>query len=450
MPPKITMTNHNAKISLDSYLYLRRLTKSPMGISFFTFTFTFLFFILSCQLKSIFYYDAVAAHTAVRATKILPFSSVFGSPVISSPSYYFPCQSKSLPCFTSPLSSSGFSSFLVHNSKSYKVNANKEKLNLNDFFARYNNQASQDWNSAKIITKSIVFHQGQNQIEKGPKNRFFINNPLKSSEVEDSDNNNSSMSSKTPKNPNQRTKADSSHLNGRSKSMTVESVDPQTNSEEQKQKNLQSTKNTKNQGVNKNLWNIPNILTILRVVAIPFLMLFFFQGSYLLSAFIFATASFTDYLDGYLARKWKIVSNFGAFLDPVADKLMVATCLILLSGVSNNFYVTLFTSIILMREITISALREWMASCQIRNVVAVGWWGKVKTATTMIALIFCLLSPPKVKVVAGSVPLEFTGSFFGEANPLGQFGMVLFAISTILTCTSAWGYLKAAAPYLLK
>ena len=178
------------------------------------------------------------------------------------------------------------------------------------------------------------------------------------------------------------------------------------------------------------------------------LMLFFFRENYTLSAALFSLASLTDYLDGYLARKWQIVSNFGAFLDPVADKLMVATCLILLSGVSNNFYVTLFTSIILMREITISALREWMASCQIRNVVAVGWWGKVKTATTMVALVFCLLSPPKV--VVGNVPLDFTSSFFGGADRLGQFGMVLFAISTILTCTSAWGYLKAAAPYLLK
>ena len=221
--------------------------------------------------------------------------------------------------------------------------------------------------------------------------------------------------------------------------------------------------NSTGTGSKSSLWNIPNILTILRVIAIPILMISFLAEKYIESSIIFALASLTDYLDGYLARKWNIVSNFGAFLDPVADKLMVATCLILLAGRCNNTFMTIFTTIILMREITISALREWMASCSIRNVVAVGWWGKVKTATTMIALIF-RLADPAISVVSSSFPissslssssvssfLHFLGiKLNGGAHTTGQFGMVLLLISTVLTITSAWGYLKAAAPYLLK
>ncbi len=92
---------------------------------------------------------------------------------------------------------------------------------------------------------------------------------------------------------------------------------------------------------------------------------------------IFAVASITDYLDGYLARRWDICSPFGAFLDPVADKLMVSTALILLSGKYGSV-VAIPTSIILAREIAVSALREWMASRGKRDSVKVGFQGKVK------------------------------------------------------------------------
>merc|ERR1719410_3216053 len=113
------------------------------------------------------------------------------------------------------------------------------------------------------------------------------------------------------------------------------------------------------------------------------------KHSKILCSLLFAAASLTDWLDGYLARKWNVTSSFGAFLDPVADKLMVSTVLILLSGL-HGVKVALPTAIILGREISVSALREWMAEKSLRDMVKVGFWGKVKTACTMISLTMLL------------------------------------------------------------
>lgn len=132
--------------------------------------------------------------------------------------------------------------------------------------------------------------------------------------------------------------------------------------------------------------SVPNLLTYARCLAIPLLMvLFYMPESHVVTSVLFAFASFTDWLDGYLARRWDITSPFGAFLDPVADKLMVSTALILLAGRYGKA-VSIPSSIILAREIAVSALREWMAQRGQRDAVKVGFQGKVKTALTMVAL----------------------------------------------------------------
>ena len=110
--------------------------------------------------------------------------------------------------------------------------------------------------------------------------------------------------------------------------------------------------------------NIPNLLTVLRVLLIPiFILLFYvpYHWSYMAASTVFAIAAATDWLDGYLARRLQQSTPFGAFLDPVADKLMVAVALVLLVQVHANFWLTLPAAVIIGREIVVSALREWMA-----------------------------------------------------------------------------------------
>ena len=134
--------------------------------------------------------------------------------------------------------------------------------------------------------------------------------------------------------------------------------------------------------------NIPNILTVLRVLLIPIIILLFylpFQWSYLAASAVFAIAAITDWLDGYLARKLQQSTPFGAFLDPVADKLMVAVALVLLVEEHSNLWLTLPAAIIIGREIVVSALREWMAELGARAQVAVSNLGKWKTAAQMVA-----------------------------------------------------------------
>eukprot|EP00543_Licmophora_paradoxa_P012459 CAMPEP_0202476044 /NCGR_PEP_ID=MMETSP1360-20130828/93212_1 /ASSEMBLY_ACC=CAM_ASM_000848 /TAXON_ID=515479 /ORGANISM="Licmophora paradoxa, Strain CCMP2313" /LENGTH=292 /DNA_ID=CAMNT_0049103229 /DNA_START=339 /DNA_END=1217 /DNA_ORIENTATION=- len=201
---------------------------------------------------------------------------------------------------------------------------------------------------------------------------------------------------------------------------------------------------------------LPNLLTYLRCLSIPLFIATFYQDRPVTSSVIFALSSITDWLDGYLARRWDIASDFGAFLDPVADKLMVSTALILLTGkqlvlqfaaaataetattalkITNhhNILIAIPTSIILAREIAVSALREWMAQRNQRNAVKVGWQGKLKTATTMVAITILLLST----------------STEPTTSPLFLSGMALLYVSMILTVTSGSVYFRAAAPVLL-
>ena len=178
--------------------------------------------------------------------------------------------------------------------------------------------------------------------------------------------------------------------------------------------------------------NIPNILTVLRVLLIPIIVLLFylpFQWSYLAASAVFTIAAVTDWLDGYLARRLQQSTPFGAFLDPVADKLMVAVALVLLVEEHANLWLTLPATIIIGREIVVSALREWMAELGARAHVAVSNLGKWKTAAQMVALIILLANPPLATVWVG-------------------LGYALLIIAAALTLWSMVHYLMAAWPHL--
>ncbi len=179
--------------------------------------------------------------------------------------------------------------------------------------------------------------------------------------------------------------------------------------------------------------NLPLVLTWLRIVAIPlFVAVLYFPEDWLterqanvVSMWIFIAAAVTDWADGYLARRWNQTTSFGAFLDPVADKLMVTAALIVLAekGLVDPFAAL----IIIGREITISALREWMAQVGRSKSVAVNILGKVKTVTQLVAIPFLL----------------FNGVLFGmfHTNPVGR---VLVWVAALITLWSMGVYLKAA------
>lgn len=179
--------------------------------------------------------------------------------------------------------------------------------------------------------------------------------------------------------------------------------------------------------------NIPNQLTLLRIILIPVFVLVYylpFEWSNLVACIIFSLAGITDVLDGYLARKLNQTSSLGAFLDPVADKLMVAVALVLLVQQNPSLYLALAAAIIIGREITVSALREWMAELGDRNKVAVSVLGKIKTIAQMIALGF----------------LIFEKSVFGL--PIYDIGLVLLYLAAFFTLISMFQYLLAAWPKL--
>lgn len=146
----------------------------------------------------------------------------------------------------------------------------------------------------------------------------------------------------------------------------------------------------------KNLSTIPNILTIIRISLIPIFIMSFYtpwQFNYIASSLIFILASVTDYFDGYLARKLRQESNFGRFLDPVADKLIVVVALLLLVEQQSTYWFTVPAAIIICREIAVSALREWMADLGKKDHAAVSWLGKLKTALQMISVCLLLAIP---------------------------------------------------------
>lgn len=205
------------------------------------------------------------------------------------------------------------------------------------------------------------------------------------------------------------------------------------------------------------IFTLPNNLTIARIVMIPLFvaiaywppalgigvpaipdnaiarlgMLEYYSDSawrYLLLTFVFVLAAITDWLDGYLARKMNATSAFGRFLDPVADKLMVAAALIVLVQWHPNIVMATCAIVIISREIAVSALREWMAELGARTSVAVSFVGKLKTAFQMTAITVLLLNWQSLEMV----------------------GYALMVIAVLLTLWSMMIYLKAAWPYLKK
>jgi cardiolipin synthase len=184
--------------------------------------------------------------------------------------------------------------------------------------------------------------------------------------------------------------------------------------------------------------NIPNLLTWLRIVLIPlFVGIFYFEKSWvslpnqnLVATVIFTLAAVTDWFDGWLARKLNQTSAFGAFLDPVADKLMVAAALIILLQLGRIDAIV--TLIIIGREITISALREWMAQMGESKSVAVSFVGKIKTVSQMIAIPLLLYEDP-----------------IGAFNP-HVIGTWLIYVAAALTLISMFYYLKMALPLINK
>ena len=184
--------------------------------------------------------------------------------------------------------------------------------------------------------------------------------------------------------------------------------------------------------------NIPNNLTLLRIALIPCLILVFYLSNDTLSAYqknltatlIFLFAAITDWLDGYLARKLKQTSNFGAFIDPVADKLIVIAALILLVELGRVESIVAF--IIIAREFTISSLREWMATLGESGSIAVAFIGKFKTTMQMIAILFLLYYENIL--------------FF----PIAVIGKILIYFAALLTMISMIYYLKIAFKILKK
>jgi CDP-diacylglycerol--glycerol-3-phosphate 3-phosphatidyltransferase len=187
---------------------------------------------------------------------------------------------------------------------------------------------------------------------------------------------------------------------------------------------------------------IPTWLTLLRIAMIPVLVLVFYlpyKWTNFAAAAVFAFASLTDWLDGWIARRYHQYSAFGAFLDPVADKLMVAVALFLIVQSHPSIWMALWAAVIVGREIAVSALREWMAGLGQHARVKVATVGKIKTVAQMLALL-CLLyavSPEK-----HPQPDLFLGQ---EIFHVGDW---LLAAAALLTLWSGFEYLRAAWPVL--
>ena len=179
--------------------------------------------------------------------------------------------------------------------------------------------------------------------------------------------------------------------------------------------------------------NIPNSLTLLRILLIPvFVVVFYlpFKWHHQIAAFLFTLAAVTDLLDVYLARRLGQISKLGAFLDPVADKLMVAIVLVLLVQEHPSIWLALPAAVIIGREVTVSALREWMAELGARRKVAVSFMGKFKTVTQMIALILLIYHDDILTL------------------PVYAIGMVSLYVAALLTLWSMVQYLYVAWPEL--
>jgi CDP-diacylglycerol--glycerol-3-phosphate 3-phosphatidyltransferase len=193
--------------------------------------------------------------------------------------------------------------------------------------------------------------------------------------------------------------------------------------------------NTSTRGANsQSHWNLPNTLTWLRILMIPAILALFyllpFPWADPAACAAFALAGITDTLDGYYARKLGQTSRLGAFLDPVADKLIVAAALVLIVSKDPRWFVVIVAVVIIGREIAVSALREWMAEIGARNRIKVTVLAKYKTIMQIVGLSMLL----------------YRQNLFGI--PTYKLGLVLTAVAAVLTLWSMVQYLRVAWPEL--
>ncbi len=182
---------------------------------------------------------------------------------------------------------------------------------------------------------------------------------------------------------------------------------------------------------------IPTMLTLFRILLIPVLVLVFYlpyswthPWTNFLATFVFVLGALTDWADGWIARRFNQFSAFGAFLDPVADKLAVTVALLLIVEIHHTHWMTILAIIIIGREIAISALREWMAEVGHGRKIKVAWLGKLKTIVQMTAISMLLYHEDIMGL------------------PIFHIGEVLLAIAAVLTLMSGYSYLRAAWPSL--
>ena len=178
---------------------------------------------------------------------------------------------------------------------------------------------------------------------------------------------------------------------------------------------------------------LPTLLTWARIFAIPLVVGVFYLPIHtdtrnLLATVLFVVVAITDWLDGYVARRLQQTSQFGAFLDPVADKMIVSTALILLVQSDPRVIIATLAAIIIGREIAVSALREWMAELGNRHRVVVSGYGKLKTITQMTGLCCMLFEQPLLGL------------------PMYEIGVIFLILAAGLTIWSMFGYIRAAWP----
>lgn len=180
---------------------------------------------------------------------------------------------------------------------------------------------------------------------------------------------------------------------------------------------------------------LPTFITLFRIALIPlFVVVFYlpFGWANIAATVMFALACITDWADGYLARSLQLESSFGAFLDPVADKLMVVVVIVLLVQANPSIFVALPSVVIVAREISISALREWMAQLGASATVKVSFIGKSKTLLQMLALGFMIYAEPLLEL------------------PIFQIGLSIYYVAAFLTLASMINYLRAAWPVITR
>lgn len=180
--------------------------------------------------------------------------------------------------------------------------------------------------------------------------------------------------------------------------------------------------------------NLANILTLLRIAAIPVVVVCFYsplEYARPIAAVLFGLAAVTDMIDGWVARRFNQMSRFGEFLDPVADKLMVAIILVMLVQAQSSWFEDVIAMIIIGREITIMALREWMATIGERANVKVDVTGKIKTTLQMFGIGF----------------MVYQHDILGL--PVYTIGFVLLVLAAVMTIWSMLVYLRAAWPFIL-